>query len=259
MPKRLSSKRELDMLVERAQKGDNAAIERVLSCFENDIRKMANSGRWFIPGADAEDIEQEARIGLFNAIDEYDPKRSEIGFHTFAMKVCVKRAIITAINRENRRRMDPLNHGLSLSTPIGTSDGDANQILEEFIPDEEFNLEYDMSQQHEIKHLDDILRKDLTELEEQSYDLYKEGFTYREIADQLGHTEKTVDNALMRVRNKAKQVIAVYLVQYSKDYDGGESLKCFVEGWGLNIDVEDEVKFWSELIEELTVEKDNAN
>lgn len=250
MDRRLSS-REVEQLVARAQGGDNAAVDGILRRFETDIRKIAHSGRWFMLGAEPEDIEQEARIGLFNAIYEYNPKRSKITFEAFALKICVKRAIITAINRENRRRMDPLNHGVSLSTPTGSTDGDTDQTLEDFIPDQNYNLESSVMDGAEFSSLDQHLKEELTELESESYELYKSGYSYREIASELEETEKTVDNALMRVRNKAKRIVARHIVNVVLDEkdDGGESLDRRVEKWGLKIDDEDPGSFWPEIIQ----------
>lgn len=246
MERRLSPY-EVESLVERAQAGDNAAIDSVIRHFEQDIRKIAHSGRWYIPGADLEDIEQEARIGLYYAIEQYNPKRGNINFECFALKVCVKRAIITAINRENRRRMDPLNHGVSLSTPISTADGDSGQTLDETIPDSDYDLPSDVMSRHEFGALDAELKAELTELEAQCYELYKEGYTYREIAAELGEWEKTVDNALMRVRNKAKRVVATHLFRSSKDDHAGESLDGLVRSWGLNVD-DERGDFWGDIM-----------
>lgn len=252
MDRRLSSQ-EIEALVAKAQKGDNAAVDRVLKLFDIDIRKIAHSGKWYMLGAEPEDIEQEARIGLYNAIFEYNPKRSKITFEAFALKICVKRAIITAINRENRRRMDPLNHGVSLSTPTGTSEEDTDQTLEEFIPDLDYNLEESVMENIEFTSLDDGLKDELTDLEMQSYELYKYGHSYREIAAELEETEKTVDNALMRVRNKAKRVVAKHIVDHMiDDGDGdGESLEQRIQKWGLKLDGEDPNTFWPEIIGEV--------
>ena len=254
MDRRLSP-HTVEDLVAQAQKGDNAAVEMVMKLFDADIRKIAHSGRWFMPGAEPEDIEQEARIGLYNAIFEYNPRRSKINFEAFALKVCVKRAIITAINRENRRRMDPLNHGVSLSTPTGTAEGDADQTLEEFIPDTDYNLEGMIVEGVEFNALDKRLKDELTPLEMRSYDLYKDGHSYREIAAELEETEKTVDNALMRVRNKAKRVVAKHIVDHSLDEDDGASLERYIKQWGLRLDGEDPNTFWSGTIQDVLRER----
>jgi len=256
MERRLSSQ-EVEQLVERAQSGDNAAIDRVIRHFEGDIRRIAHSGHWYIPGADLEDVEQEARIGLYYAIEQYNPKRGNINFECFALKVCVKRAIITAINRENRRRMDPLNHGVSLSTPISTADGDSGQTLDETIPDSDYDLPSDVMSKHEFDGLDAELRSELTELESRCYELYKEGYTYREIAAELEEWEKTVDNALMRVRNKAKRVVATHLVRSSHDGQGDESLDELVRSWGLNV-ADERGDFWGEIMQNVIARQEDG-
>lgn len=217
----LSPSEKLELLVKRAQGGDKRAIEEVLKHFEGPIRREARSGNWFIPGAESEDIEQEARIGLFHAISQYDPTKGSLNFSAFAMKVCVKRAIITALSKENRRRMQPLNSGISLSTPVMTSDGDSRQTLEEFIPDDEFNLEERYAEQDEENMLHVKLCERLTGLEQNVYILYRCGDTYREIGRKLKQTQKAVDNALTRVRKKKDLVLKEYLVECRTKPDWG--------------------------------------
>lgn len=205
---------ELELLVKRAQGGDRNAVEEVLEHFEGAIKKLARKGDWFIPGAESEDVEQEARIGLYNAIEQYDPTKGSLDFSAFAMKVCVKRAIITALSKENRRRMQPLNSGVSLSTPVMTSDGDSRQTLEDFIPDDNFNLEQIFAEKDEESMLHVNLCERLTSLERNVYLLYRCGDTYREIGRKLKQTQKAVDNALTRVRKKKDLVLKKYLTEY---------------------------------------------
>lgn len=212
---------ELELLVKRAQGGDRKAVEEVLRHFEGAIRREARRGNWFIPGAEPEDVEQEARIGLYNAIEQYDPTKGSLDFSAFAMKVCVKRAIITALSKENRRRMYPLNSGVSLSTPVMTSDGDSRQTLEEFIPDDSFNLEEMFAAQDEENTLHIKLCERLTGLERSVYILYRCGDTYREIGSKLKQTQKAVDNALTRVRKKKDLVLREYLVECRSKPDWG--------------------------------------
>ncbi len=219
---RLSSQ-ELEALVRKAQRGDRRAEEEVLRHFEGAIKREARRGNWFIPGAEPEDVEQEARIALYNAIAQWDPNKGSLDFATFAMKVCVKRGIITALSKENRRRMYPLNHGVSLSTPVITSDGDSRQTLEEFIPDErdEANVEKWFAEQDEQSMLHKNLCEKLTDLEREVYLYYRQGDTYREIGRRLRQTQKAVDNALTRVRKKKDAVLEDYLERFKEHPDWG--------------------------------------
>ncbi len=46
------------------------------------------------------------------------------------------------------------------------------------------------------------IKKELSKLEQQVLKLYLQGLSYEEIAEQLGKTEKSIDNALQRIRGK---------------------------------------------------------
>jgi RNA polymerase sporulation-specific sigma factor len=47
-----------------------------------------------------------------------------------------------------------------------------------------------------------VSKKELSKLEQQVLKLYLQGLSYEEIAEQLGKTEKSIDNALQRIRGK---------------------------------------------------------
>ena len=51
------------------------------------------------------------------------------------------------------------------------------------------------------------IRKELTPLEEQVFDLKISGFKYREIADILDKELKVIDNALNRLKTKVKNIL----------------------------------------------------
>jgi len=52
------------------------------------------------------------------------------------------------------------------------------------------------------------IRAKLTDMEEEIFDLMISGFSIKEISDMLNIEYKQVDNAIQRIRNKAKNVIS---------------------------------------------------
>ena len=50
------------------------------------------------------------------------------------------------------------------------------------------------------------IKKELSKLEQQVLKLYLQGLSYEEIAEQLGKTEKSIDNALQRIRGKLSRI-----------------------------------------------------
>ena len=52
------------------------------------------------------------------------------------------------------------------------------------------------------------IKKELSKLEQQVLKLYLQGLSYEEIAEQLGKTEKSIDNALQRIRGKLSRKLS---------------------------------------------------
>lgn len=195
-------------LVNLAQQGDEAAVERLLRVYEPKIKQIARSVLSFLIGYEFSDIVQEARISFFEAILAYDVSR-KTNFEYFA-RVCIRKQLISKMKTASKCRNKPLNEGESLEAPIDSSDLDGLNSYDK-IPDETVNIEKDVIAQHEAQWLDENLKKRLTELEKETYERYNNGYTYREIAVELQRTQKTIDNAIMRVRNKAKDVAKQYI------------------------------------------------
>jgi len=82
--------------------------------------------KYFIIGAEKEDIFQEGLIGLYKAIKSFDGTKQS-SFKSFA-NLCIERQLITAIKTSNRQKHIPLNSSVSLSTTFD-SDNDNNSEL----------------------------------------------------------------------------------------------------------------------------------
>jgi len=202
------SPQETHELVVRAQAGDEAAVERLLRIYETKIQQIARSTSIYLPGHESADLIQEARLVFWESILRYDTRR-KTNFEYFA-RICIKKQLISKMKTAKKCRNKPLNEGESLEAPIDSSDPNGPSEYD-MIPDETINIEKDIISQHEARWLDENLKRRLTDLEWNTYVRYNEGYTYREIAIELQRTEKTIDNAIMRVRNKAKDVAKQYI------------------------------------------------
>jgi RNA polymerase sigma factor (sigma-70 family) len=87
-----------DDLVLRAQQGDERAAEQVLALFRPLAQNLA--GRFYMPSCDPEDVYQVALIGLWRAVQCFDPRR-KAGFAAFA-RVCIRRQILSELKRAQR-------------------------------------------------------------------------------------------------------------------------------------------------------------
>ena len=84
------------------------AQECLLERYKPLVRAQAAS--YYLPGADAEDLVQEGMIGLFRAIQDFDPAKGAFG--SFA-KLCVQRQVISAVKASTRQKHQLLKEFVS--------------------------------------------------------------------------------------------------------------------------------------------------
>lgn len=188
-----------EVLAGLAQAGDREAEDILIRRYVEMIRGKAHL--YFIVGADSEDVIQEGMIGLFKAIHDYYGNR-EATFKTFA-ELCINRQILTAVKTASRRKHQPLNDSVSLSTPVDETGGGT---LEE-------SLGGDMASNPEAVFMENTLSSLLTDenstlfssMERKVLKEYLAGKKYPEIAQSLGKSCKAVDNAMQRIRRKISE------------------------------------------------------
>ncbi len=154
---------------------------------------------FFLAGGDSEDLLQEGMIGLLSAIREYDPG-SGSSFRSFA-ELCVRRRVISAARSAARQKHAPLNDGLSLEQ---LQSGDSPYLIEQLIarsPEEHI-----LDQAWEDAFLAACSRY-LSEYENRILMDYLRGLSYAEMAESCGRSEKSIDNAIQRIRKKLARLI----------------------------------------------------
>lgn len=155
----------------------------------------------FLIGADTDDLVQEGMIGLFKAIRDYEENKGA-SFATFAT-LCVRRQIQTAIKNSNRKKHFPLNSAISLYTE--DESGAISVIAEKengMWGDDGSNPEDVIIEREERIKLAEKIRASLSSYEKKTLVLYLGGLSRSEMAQKLGRSEKSIDNALSRIRNK---------------------------------------------------------
>ena len=148
------------------------------------VRSRANAFRE--KGVEADDLVQEGLIGLLSAIRSYDESRGA-SFETFAY-VCITNRMKSAVSLAVKR-----TEMVSL---------DENQESPDIKADpQEIVLSDDVAE----RWLEAAVKK-LSVLEAKVLRLYLSGHSYRQIAGAVNASEKTVDNALCRAKNKLRDV-----------------------------------------------------
>ena len=163
----------------------------------------------FLIGGDKEDLLQEGMIGLYKALREFDPAISD-NFESFA-KTIVYQQMCNAIKASTRKKNQPLNDYVSFNSPvIGSNNNEASQMLLSDVIEASTisNPEELMIDKENVSMIEYELGKRLSKLEKSVYDMYTGGMDYRQIAETLGRSPKTIDNALTRIRNKLSTMLS---------------------------------------------------
>lgn len=141
----------------------------------------------FCPEELKEDAVQEATFALYSAIKGYDSQKSS--FSTFA-GICIKRSVISSLKSHNRKKAVPSDLMWSI---------DDVEIADSNSPEKIF---FD---RNDYETLTDSIKLELSSMEYKVLQLYISGYRYSVIAERLNITEKSVNNALSRIRKKLKQ------------------------------------------------------
>ncbi|MBP3307425.1 MAG: RNA polymerase sporulation sigma factor SigH [Anaerotignum sp.] len=202
-------------LVLMAQNGDDAVQEYLLDKYKSLVR--AKSRAYFLIGADSEDIIQEGMIGLYKAVRDYNEEKNA-SFRSFA-ELCVNRQMITAIKAATRQKHQPLNSYVSLNKPV--YEEESEQTYMDFLQSSSgslLNPEALLIGQENKSFLEDQMVKNLSSFETRVLVLYLQGRSYFEIANVLDKPEKSIDNALQRVKKKLEKFLE------EKNLDGVEGV-----------------------------------
>ena len=187
-------------IIYQIKQGDESALVYLLEKYKDIVN--AKVGKYFIIGAEREDVIQEGMIGLFKAIKDFNPEKQNT-FKSFA-NICVERQLITAIKSSNRQKHMPLNSYLSLNTAAyDNNDENSVELIDTFDSKTvEDPLETIMKEEY-YNEIQNAVNKSLSKFEKQVLDRFIKGESYVTIAKRLDSPVKSVDNAIQRIRKKA--------------------------------------------------------
>jgi RNA polymerase sporulation-specific sigma factor len=181
-----------------AQDGRRDALEALIDRYRRFAR--AKSRGYFLVGGDADDIEQEALIGLYKAARDFRPEH-QASFRAFA-ELCITRQIITAIKTATRQKHQPLNQYVSISGVRGGDEPGERSVEDLLLVHTGADPADRLVSAERMLALRAAMRDLLSGLEVDVLRLYVEGKSYQEIGEQLGRHVKSIDNALQRIKRK---------------------------------------------------------
>lgn len=147
------------------------------------------AARYARDAGELEDFEQDGLIALYAAVRAYRP--GQASFSSFAA-LCIRRALIAERRAAGRRRRIPHE----LLSPL---EEERIDLADRKDPETIF------LEKESLRSLTDTIRLELSALEYRVLLAFLSGESYAAIARSLGISQKSVDNALRRIRGKLRK------------------------------------------------------
>ena len=187
-------------LLEAIREKDTNALNFLICRYKDLVNSKVN--KYFIIGAEKEDIIQEGLIGLYKAIKDYKEDKQN-SFKSFA-NLCIERQLITAIKSSNRQKHMPLNSYLSLNMTAYENEDENNEtqimdVLETNIIEDPLDK---ITKKEYMSDVESVIDNSLSDFEKKVLNRFIQGESYVKIAERLDAPVKSVDNAIQRIRKK---------------------------------------------------------
>ncbi len=188
-------------VIEAAKAGDEQAMEYLLEKYQGLLGHICE--KYFLRDGERDDLMQEAMIGFVQAVQDYNPESGK-QFKNFAF-LCVKRELDSCVKRSNRKKHMILNEAV----PINYTNGEDEELMENeallLDRDKSGNIvtpENLMIEKESCAETSNLLADILSKLEYKVLIMRLMGYSYNEITLLLQLENKSVDNAMQRIRKK---------------------------------------------------------
>lgn len=175
-------------LISLVREGDSQSFEMLLKKYNPLIESsVANCLGDELYSLYREDFIQEATVVFYNAILTYDMDQHEVEFGLYA-KICISNALISQLRVLKKRRAERLSETSDDGLFASDSEDPSLRVLE----------------QESLKSLYSVIRGNLSEFEYRVWQMYMSGRTAREIGQLLNKDERSISNAIYRIRKKLR-------------------------------------------------------
>lgn len=170
-------------LIYLVQSGDSIAFGEIAERYEPLMRSLVSKylTNQLFSQCDSDDLYQEAVIALYNATMSFDADQSEVTFGLYA-KVCVQNSL-NSVCRRRARQLEADSAQVSVDSVSFDDSGEDARLL--------------------LMRIEGLL----SPLEVKVFRLFIHGHSHKFIADMLGKPEKSIDNAVYRIRKKLTSML----------------------------------------------------
>ncbi|HJD05996.1 MAG TPA: sigma-70 family RNA polymerase sigma factor [Candidatus Onthoplasma faecipullorum] len=192
----------LDELILKAKNHDQNAMDQLLQRFKSKV--IAISREYFLIGADFDDLIQEGMIGLYRAINVYDPNKNH-NFSAFA-SLCIHRQLQNAVKNANRKKNSPLNSYLPIEYYGGVKTETDDKFSKLIIVDDNSDFEKQFIDNEMNAIMISKVKGILTDVQFNLLKMFLNGESYINMAKSLNVSTKQVDNMLQSIKKKLRTI-----------------------------------------------------
>ena len=193
-----------EQLMEEIRSGNREVMDYIMNKYKPMVRRKARA--MYLLGGETEDLIQEGMIGMIKAVRDYDAAQGA-SFASFA-EMCVSRQMYSAIEASRRKKHLPLNSYISLYEESEEGqDGKKMPLIDTIESDIDNDPEALYFGREYTEAFVENLKDRLSPLESHVLYLHLMGTDYKKIAEILGKSPKSIDNALQRIKGKAEQML----------------------------------------------------
>ena len=182
----------LNDLIIKARGGDQQAflelLDKYMPLLKSLVQKFASDD---LTKSLLEDLLQEATVVFYNAILTYDETQVDVEFGLYA-RICISNALVSQIRAINKRRVE---RSVELTCEVALGEDEGSNPMDEIV------------KQEALKELYSIIKNNLSDYEYVVWHNYMLGKTAKEIGMLVGNNEKSVTNAIYRIRKKLRQLL----------------------------------------------------
>ncbi len=189
--KSIKKTEEINELIELVVSGDSDAFTKLVDIYNPLLKKILNAYTTEeMSKEDVEDLSQEELIAFYRAVINFDKEQTNVEFGLYA-KICITNSMISYKRAAAKKSNESL---------IG--DEEMNSITD---PEGEVSKFFEMRESE--RELGKQIEKTLSGYENEVWSYYVNGCSTKEIAIKLNSNEKSIDNAIFRIRKKLKTLL----------------------------------------------------
>jgi len=208
-PVRRFESQQPDELILEAKNGVDEAYIKLHELYLPLIESM--TGKYMTLGGlskeEGDDMRQETELAFYRALMSYNTYQDKVSFGLYA-KICIGNRLVSYLRKFHTEKGNSLSQGYISESEIhelSFDEFDENNIAV-YSDEGRSPLDY-VIRDETSADIRRIISDELTVYEKKVFNLYVQGRSAKEIALSVGRSEKSVSNAIYRIRAKIRNLL----------------------------------------------------